>query len=416
MGRSAKHWLLACLMLTIGAVAVGCGGGSSGSSKDVNWYVFNEPGGGYDAAVAQCNKQANGRFKIHYVKLPTDADQQRELIVRRLAAKDSDIGVIGMDVNWTAEFAEAGWIDPWEGANKEAATQDRIPALLQATEYKDKTWVAPFTTNTQLLWYHKDTLGNRPVPKTWDEMIQTAKDIGPPKGKIVVQGRRYEGLVVWFNTLVASAGGQVITEDGKVVLGQPAVEAARVMKSVADNVATAAMSNEKEDTGNDTFKSGDLAFMVNYPFVYASVADDKKAVANLGYARYPSVKAGEPSHVTFGGINLGVSHFAKNKPLAFEAAKCLAAPEQQKVAAIKGGLFPTRQALFDDPDIRKAYPFADLVQQTLADGVPRPVLPAYADISLAIQDKLHPPGDIDPQQTINDLGDALEKAKEGKLF
>jgi multiple sugar transport system substrate-binding protein len=418
MGSVAKYRLFACLTIAIGAstLGAGCGSDSSGGSKDVNWYVFNEPGGGYDAAVAQCNKQNAGKFKINYVKLPTDADQQRELIVRRLAAKDSDIGVIGMDVNWTAEFAEAGWIEPWDGANKEAATQDRIPALLQAAEYQDKIWVAPFTTNTQLLWYHKDTLGSRPVPKTWQEMIQTAQDIGPPKGKIVVQGRRYEGLVVWFNTLVASAGGQVLDENGNVKLGPPAVEAATVMRDVAKNAATATISTDKEDTGNDAFQGGDLAFMVNYPFVYSSVADDKKAVANLGYARYPSVKPGEPSHVTFGGINIGVSHYAKNKDLAFAAAKCLAAPEQQKVAALKGGLFPTRQALFDDPEIRKAYPFADLVQETLNDGVPRPVLPAYSDISLAIQSKLHPPGDIDPKSAIDDLGGALEKAKEGKLF
>jgi multiple sugar transport system substrate-binding protein len=399
------------------AVLAGCGSGSgSGGTAQVNWYVFNEPGGGYDAAVANCNKQNAGKFKINYVKLPTDADQQRELIVRRLAAKDSDIGVIGMDVNWTAEFAEAGWIVPWEGANRAAATQDRIPALLRATEYKNKIWVAPFTTNTQLLWYHKDTLGNRPVPTTWDQMVDTAKQIGPPKGKIVVQGRRYEGLVVWFNSLVASAGGQVITENGVIKLGPPAVNAARVMKRVASEAGTATVSTDKEDTGNDAFTGGDLAFMVNYPFVYASIADDKKAVANLGYARYPSVKPGEPSHVTFGGINLGVSKYAKNKPLAFQAAQCLAAPEQQKVAALKGGLFPTRQALFNDPAIRKAYPFADLVQETLKDGVPRPVLPAYSDISLAIQDKMHPPAGINPQSSISDLRSALEKAKEGKLF
>src|SRR4051812_16554208 len=218
-GARGKLTAVTCLAIVLAAVVAGCGGSSgSGGSRQVNWYVFNEPGGGYDAAVANCNKQNAGKFKINYVKLPTDADQQRELIVRRLAAKDSDIGIIGMDVNWTAEFAEAGWIEPWEGANKEAATQDRVPALLQATEYKDKTWVAPFTTNTQLLWYHKDTLGNKPVPKTWDEMIDTAKAIGPEKGKIVVQGRRYEGLVVWFNSLVASAGGQVLDEEGNVKL------------------------------------------------------------------------------------------------------------------------------------------------------------------------------------------------------
>src|SRR4051812_44190134 len=202
MGSVAKYRLFACLMIVLGAATAGAGcGGDSGDSKIVNWYVFNEPGGGYDAAVAQCNKEAAGRYKINYVKLPTDSDQQRELIVRRLAAKDSDIGVIGMDVNWTAEFAEAGWIVPWEGENKAAAEQDRIPALLDAARYQGKTWVAPFTTNTQLLWYHKDVVKG-PPPKTWDEMVQQAKDIGPPKGKIVVQGRRYEGLVVWFNTLV----------------------------------------------------------------------------------------------------------------------------------------------------------------------------------------------------------------------
>jgi multiple sugar transport system substrate-binding protein len=416
-GARGKLYAATCLAIVAAALVAGCGSdSSSGGTAAINWYVFNEPGGGYDAAVANCNKQNAGKFKINYVKLPTDADQQRELIVRRLAAKDSDIGVIGMDVNWTAEFAEAGWIEPWTGANEQAARDDRIPALLQAAQYKNQIWVAPFTTNTQLLWYHKDTLGNRPVPQTWDQMIATAKQIGPAKGKIVVQGRRYEGMVVWFNSLVASAGGQVITEDGTVKLGPPAVDAARVMRSVADTAATATISTDKEDTGNDAFKAGDLAFMVNYPFVYASIADDKKAVANLGYARYPSVKQGEPSHVTFGGINLGVSHYAKNKPLAFEAAQCLASSDNQKVAALKGGLFPTRQALFNDADIRKAYPFADLVQQTLNDGVPRPVLPAYSDISLAIQDKMHPPGGIDPKQSIADLRSALEKAKEGKLF
>jgi multiple sugar transport system substrate-binding protein len=393
------------------AVVTGCGSSSSKGPPTLNWYVFNEPGGGYDAAVANCNKQAAGRYKINYVKLPTDSDQQRELIVRRLAAKDSDIDVIGMDVNWTAEFAQAGWIVPWEGANKTAAEKGVIPALLASAQYKGKTWVAPFTTNTQLLWYHKDVVKG-PPPKTWDEMIAQAKRIGPPHGKVVVQGRRYEGLVVWFNSLVASAGGEILNKRSNVVLGQPA----RIMKTVATQVGTPSVANEKEDTGNDAFKAGDLAFMVNYPFVYASVATDKKALKNLGVARYPTVKQGEPSHVTVGGINLGVSTYSKHKALAFEVAKCLGSPTNAIPIAVKGGLAPTKQALYDTAPIKKAFPFAKLMEASLASGVPRPVTPAYADISLAIQDTLHPPNNIDPQSSIKDLGDALEKAKEGKLF
>src|ERR1700742_1911524 len=168
--------LCAVAVLAMAMVTAGCGGSSSKGPTRVTWYVFNEPGGGFDGAVQQCNKQAAGRYKIDYVRLPTDSDQQRELVVRRLAAKDSDIDIIGMDVNWTAEFAQAGWILPWTGENQAAATDGRVPARLQAARYKGKIWVAPFTTNTQLLWYHKDVVKG-PPPQTWDEMIADAQKI-----------------------------------------------------------------------------------------------------------------------------------------------------------------------------------------------------------------------------------------------
>jgi multiple sugar transport system substrate-binding protein len=415
MLRGRTSGVVATLALAALAGA-GCGGSSNSKGPaTVNWYVFKEPGGAFDAAAATCTKSSGGRYKVKVVALPTDSDQQRELIVRRLAAKDKSIDVIGMDVNWTAEFAEAGWIEPWTGPNKQAAGQGVIPALLASAVYKGQTWVRPFTTNTQLLFYHKDVVKG-PPPKTWDEMIQMAQKIGGSKGKIVVQGRRYEGLVVWFNSLVASAGGQIVDRAGNTKLGPPAVKAATIMHDVATKAGTSSISNEKEDTGKDDFKANDLAFMVNYPFVYADVAKDKKALANLGIARYPSVTPGQPSHVTFGGINLGVSKYSPHQQLAFDAAKCIAQPGNQIVASEKGGLAPTQAALYNNPRIKKAFPFAKLMQATLRDGVARPVLPAYSDISLAVQDALHPPGGIDPQSAIKTLEENLKKAKEGKLF
>src|SRR4051812_41895502 len=220
MGERIRASLALAVLACAALVAAGCGGsGSSTGPTTVKWYVFKEPGGAFDAAAAKCTKDSNGRFKISVVALPTDSDQQRELIVRRLAAKDSDIDVIGMDVNWTAEFAEAKWIVPWTGPNQQAAEQGVIPALLAPAKYKGQTWVAPYTTNTQLLWYDKTVVKN--PPKTGGEMIAMAQKIKPPKNAIVVQGRRYEGLVVWFNTLVASAGGEIVNRDGKTVLGPP---------------------------------------------------------------------------------------------------------------------------------------------------------------------------------------------------
>src|SRR5204862_8207775 len=139
------------------ALAAGCGsGGSSGGGPTLNWYVFNEPSGGYEKSVANCNKQNKGRFKINYQRLPTDANQQRELVVRRLAAKDSSVDLVGMDVIWTAEFAQAGWIKPWTGRLAQEATRGDLPGPLQTARYKGRLWVAPFTSNAQILFYRKD--------------------------------------------------------------------------------------------------------------------------------------------------------------------------------------------------------------------------------------------------------------------
>ena len=77
---------------------------------------------------------------------------------------------------------------------------------------------APFTSNTQLLWY-RDDLTPEP-PETWDDAIDAAQaldDAGQPH-LFQVQGERYEGLVVWFTSLVASAGTTILNDDGTEVV------------------------------------------------------------------------------------------------------------------------------------------------------------------------------------------------------
>jgi multiple sugar transport system substrate-binding protein len=397
-------------------VASGCGS-DEGGGNTVRWYVFAEPSGAYKQAAADCTKQANGRYKIEIVDLPTNADQQRELVVRRLAAKDSDIDIIGMDVIWTAEFAQAGWIKPWTGAAAKKAEQGKLAGPLKTAQYQGKLWAIPFTSNTQLLWYRKDRV--KTPPKTWDEMIAMAEKLPPDQNKIQVQGARYEGLTVWFNSLVASAGGQIVKENGDVVLGPPAEKAAGIMKKLASSpVASASLSNDREDQGRLAFQEGGSSFMLNYPYVYPSAkAEAPDVFKNLGAAPWPGVQPGQPARVTVGGINLGVGEYSKKPELAFQAAACLASPANQIIAAQKGGLPPTTEALYADKKIQDAYPgFANLLRAGIDTGVPRPVSPAYSDISLAIQKSVHPPGDIDPPQAVDDLRGKLDKAAEGKIF
>src|SRR3954452_25504523 len=191
---------LAGLMALI--ALAGCGGGDSGGRKTLNLWVFNEPSGSFTDAAKRCSASSHGRYKIVYNKLSNDADQQRQSLVRRLAAKDSSIDIAGMDVVWTAEFAEAGWIKPWPARFARQLTEGTLAGPLKTATYQGRIYAAPANTNTQLLWYRKALA---PTPETtWDDLIN--QTIGLKQaGKIEERGVRYEGVTVLFNAVLASA-------------------------------------------------------------------------------------------------------------------------------------------------------------------------------------------------------------------
>jgi multiple sugar transport system substrate-binding protein len=401
---------IAALLMTCVAI-VGCGG-SSGHTATLNWYIFPEPSGSFASAAKQCSAASGGRYNIVLNSLPSDSDSQRTQLVRRLAAKDSAIDIVGMDVNWTAEFADAGWIKPWSSDDAAAVTNGVLGGPIKTATWKGTLYGAPLNSNTQLLWYRKDLV--QAPPTTWQQMIQEA-DALAKQGKphyIEVQGRQYEGLTVWFNSLVDSAGGQILSGPSTVAIGQPVAEAAKVMHDLATSAgADPGLSNAQEDQGRLGFEKGVAAFELNYPFVYPSaLANTPKLAKVMGWAPYPSVNAGQPAKVTIGGINLGVSAYSPHPSDAFAAVRCLVGRQHQMMDAIKGGLPPTLSSLYDDPAMARAYPFHALIKQELQDPGIRPQTPAYSDVSLAIQKALSPPSSINPSTVVKTLTGQIKDA------
>jgi multiple sugar transport system substrate-binding protein len=178
------------------------------------------------------------------------------------------------------------------------------------------------------------------------------------------------------------------------------------------------MSNAKEDQANIAFEGGKAAFMVNYPAFYSQIKKEApKVFAATGIAPWPSVTPGQASHTTIGGINLGVGAYSKHAALAFAAARCLRDPTNQKYAQVNGSFAPSLGALYQDPQVLKAQPFAKLLMTSLEQASLRPVSPAYTDISLAVQKTLSPPSGINPKPTTSDLKSKIDKAlKSGGLL
>ena len=115
------------------ALLAACGTSSASTGPvTLNFYNFPDPSGAVQYGGGQLRaRRATGATRSSTSKLQTAADQQRLQMARRLAAHDASMDILGLDVTWEAEFAQAGWIRPWTGALKQQAVAGTLDGPLQ---------------------------------------------------------------------------------------------------------------------------------------------------------------------------------------------------------------------------------------------------------------------------------------------
>jgi len=408
---------LASVVLAGGALAA-CGTSNAATGPvTLNYYQYPDTSPATDTIIKNCNAQSHGKYTISYQLLPAASDTQRLQLVRRLAAHDSSIDIMALDVTWEAEFANAGWIEPWTGANKAAVVNGTIKPALETAEWKGQLVAAPLNTNTQLLWYRSDLVPH--PPKTWAQMIADAEQLAK-EGKphyIEIQGAQYEGTTVWFNTMNASAGGTILNPDAtKVTLGAPAVKALSIMKQLASSSAADPSLGVQMENDNRLAMEGNMAaFELNYPFVYPAMKADNPALfKHFKWTLYPEVIPGVPAKVTIGGIDLAVSAYSAHKALAFQAAECLRDKQNQFINATVGGVPPTLASLYSDPKMFPDYPFHADILYALQHASVRPKTPVYQVVSIDISHLVSPPNGISPTATAKSMANQINDGLQSK--
>lgn len=403
------------------ATLAACGGGDDGGVPTINLFG-GASATGFQDLIDGCNEQADGKWKIVGNLVPSDADGQREQMVRRLAASDAGMDLIGMDVVWTAEFAEAGWILPLTEEQRAEASEGTLAVPLETATWKDKLYAIPKHTNAQLMWYRKslvDKVGNGEPPKTWDEMFDMAEKLkaeGDPY-EIGFTGARYEGLVVGFNTILSSFGGTIVNEDStETTIDDKTVEALELLNRLATSgLANRSLSNSQEPEVFAQLQNGASAFSLNWPYVLSAMREANPEVAkDLAFAPFPSTVEGEPSKVTVGGMNFAISKFSEHPEESFEAAMCLRSPENQLKHSLTAGEPPVIESVFEEAEFKEAYPQGQVLLDSLESASSRPISPVYQNISTIISSALSPPSGIDGQKTADELDTAINDAIEGK--
>ncbi|WP_223597122.1 ABC transporter substrate-binding protein [Brucella suis] len=320
--------------------------------------------------------------KVNIISMPSSSSEQFSQYRLWLAAGNSDVDVYQTDIVWAPQLSDQ-FIDLTE-ATKDV-TDAHFPSIIASQTVNGKLVALPFYTDAPALFYRKDLLEkyNKPVPKTWDEMAATAKDIMEKEradGKadlwgFVFQGNAYEGLICnALEWIKSSGGGQIVEPDGEIsVNNEKAAVAIDRARGWIGTISPQGVLGYQEEESRGVWQTGNAVFMRNWPYVYAlSNSADSAVKGKFDVAPLPAMAEGEPPASALGGWNLAVSKYSTKQDAAIALVKFLASPEVQKAEAVELSRLPTIEALYDDKDVIAAQPFMANWKPIFQNAVPRP--------------------------------------------
>ena len=362
------------------------------------------------ALISEWN-DLNPENQARIVELSGQADGQRSEMLARAQSGAGEVDVYNLDVTWTAEFADGGYISSLDPSRFDPA--GFLDKPLATCRFEGRLWALPFNTDVGLLYYRADLVPE--PPRSWEDLenaVRTERERGGPDG-YVAQLAEYEGLTVNALEAVRGAGGAVVDETGNVVVD----EAGDGVTGVGFDV-TRGLERLREVSPNglpaldeagsiEYFRSGKGLFMRNWPVAQRALTENPEG------PQTGEIKVAElPGGGALGGQNLAVAADSARPRAAQALIRFLTSDRSQQILLERGGLPATRAVVY--ADLRESSPFVKTLEAALKGAVPRPVLPHYARFSevfrTAVDGYLRRDG-----QLPGDLQEQLQAAVKGKL-
>ena len=330
------------------------------------------------------------------------SEAQQQYLNTVLTSKDSALDVVLIDVIRPAQWAAAGWAEPLDtylGADKQKVMAQYMKAYADANVVNGKVISLPYFADAQFLYYRKDLLEKykRPVPKTWDELMESAQIVmqGEKNGNLrgfETAGAPIEGTVCTFLVPLWGEGSELTTKDGKLNLNNDAartpfqlmgrLKASGVMPSNIGEIAT--------DRIRINMQAGNLLFGQTWGYVWNRLQGDadSQVKGKIGVAVLPSSKTGK-SATCIGGWQLAVSAFSKNKAEAVKFVRYLSSPEVSKMQALAASHLPVFPSVYKDKDVVAANPWFEFAGPIVETAKTRPVTPRYQEVSDTIRSNMN---------------------------
>ncbi len=338
-------------------------------------------------------EEENPGIRVKDETLPASTDEQHQFYVINLEGGTSDFDVFSLDVIWVQEFSRAGWLKPLDHIFPEGVRGGFFEGPVDAVTYGGSAYAVPWYIDAGVLYYRKDLLDKYGLspPGTWHELVEIAKSVtaDEPPGLygFIWQGKQYEGLVCNVMEYIWSNGGEILTDGRPGALTEANAVALAFMRDLIykHKVTPGLVRTVIEEPTRHIFGNGRAVFMRNWPYAWNIFEREGSAVrGKVGVAPLPAFAGGESSP-TLGGWQLGVNRFSKNAPEAEKLIVYLTSYEVQKQMALTVGYKPTRKALYNDEELKRAEPFITSLYRVFERARPRPVTPYYMMITQVLQ-------------------------------
>ncbi|MFD6533976.1 extracellular solute-binding protein [Streptomyces sp. NPDC060184] len=413
------------LVAALALAATACGsddksGSSSKSSGElsgtVTWWDTSSVG----SEDKVFKKLAEGFEKLHpkvdvkYVNVPFGDAQNK--FKNAAQAGDGAPDVIRSEVAWTPDFANLGYLAPLDGTPALKDQDDFLKQAVASTKYDGKTYAVPQVIDSMGIFYNKAMFAKAgvKVPTTVDELKTASAAIKKKTGKTGLYLRGDDAY--YFLSFLYGEGGDLVDAGSKTVkIDDPeAVKAFKVVKDLVDSGAAKTDATDGWENMMQSFKSGDVAMMINGPWAVADTltGDQFKDSSNLGIANVPagSVAQGAPQ----GGHNLAVYAGSKNLDASYAFVDYMTSVESQATVAGELNLLPTRTSAY----ARKEAVDSEIVnffKPVVETSVERPWIPEGGSLfaPLVTQYTEVLTGQTTPEKAAAASGDAYRKLLKG---
>ncbi|MDN4526877.1 ABC transporter substrate-binding protein [Fictibacillus fluitans] len=377
--------LITALSVTAGLLS-GCSDKEEKGGKIHLEFFQNKPEavGTFDKLIAKFEKE-HPNIDIQQNNVP-DA----ETVLRTRLVKEDVPDILGIGGNATyGDIAEAGvFYDFTKDPVVDKVIPNYVDTLNQLAGNNKEVNGIPFATNANMVLYNKEKFRELglDVPRTWDELIGTAKKI-KAAGEVPFYLTLKDAwtAMVPFNSLVANTQGNNFFEEKNE--GQASFQ--KRYGEASDKMLTLLKYGHKDNFGRD-YNSGNKAFANGESFMYLqgnwAISSIKTINKDIDIGTFPLPATNDPKkNKLVSGVDTALT-MAKDNPYKKESLlfiNFLLKPENTKLymkdqnsfSAVKG-------VLQDDPTLSNLNPYFEKQQIT---GFPEHFFPASIPIANLVQ-------------------------------